>query len=177
MRCVKLPFGTARPLEQNDGEEVVQDVELAGSASWSTTPRVKRSMNLSCTGGRAGPSARQSAGVATPGRDSGLAAGVAADEPLLRLRATVVSAVPRFGLGSVTKSKQPCLLQSIAGEGWLGELLSNRLKLEVQKLSGIRDRLWCTAPLNGSQFCRFVLILLFLHVAAAAVARSRRPRS
>ena len=110
MRCVKLPSGTARPSEQNDGEEVVQDVELAGSASWSTTPRfkpprVKRSINLSCTGGRAGPSARQSAGVATPGRDSGLAAGVAADEPLLRLRATVVSAVPRFGLGLVTKSK------------------------------------------------------------------------
>ena len=135
-------------------------------------------MNLSCTRGRAGPSARQSAGVATPGRDSGLAAGVATDEPLLGLRTTVVSAVPRFGLGSVTKSKkQPCLPRSIAGESWLGELLSNRLKLEVQKLSGIQNRLWCTAPLNGSLFRRFVLILLFLVVAAAAVARSRRPRS
>ena len=109
VRHVKLPFGTAWPPEQNDGEEVVQDVELAGSASWSTTPRfkpprVKRSINLSCTRNRASPLARQTAAVATPGRDSGLAAGVAADEPLLRLKATVVSAAPWLGLGLVTKS-------------------------------------------------------------------------
>ena len=109
----QIPVWHCSPPGQNDREEVVQDVELAGSASWSTTPRVKRSMNLSCTRGRAGPSARQSAGVATPGRDSGLSAGVAADEPLLRLRATVVSAVPRFGLGLVTKSKKTAMSATV----------------------------------------------------------------
>ena len=86
------------------GQDQSRVGELAGSAGWSAAPRAKRSSNLSLTGDRGSPSARQSQAVGTPGRDSGLAVGVAVDEPFLRLKTTVVSAAPWLGLGSVTKS-------------------------------------------------------------------------
>ena len=75
--------------------------ELAGGASWSATPRVQRSSNLSLTGDQAVPSARQSSTVTTPGRDLGPAVGAAAAEPFLRLKASGVSVVPWLGLGLV----------------------------------------------------------------------------
>ena len=42
--------------------------------------------------------------IATPGRDTGLAVGVAVDEPFLRLKTSVVSVMPELGLVLVIKS-------------------------------------------------------------------------
>ena len=42
--------------------------------------------------------------IATPGRDTGLAVGVAVDEPFLRLKTSVVSVLPELGLVLVIKS-------------------------------------------------------------------------
>ena len=43
--------------------------------------------------------------IVTPGRDTGLAVGVAVDEPFLRLKTSVVSVMPELGLVLAIKSK------------------------------------------------------------------------